>query len=111
MSATRPARAVDSAPSRLSREDPQPKEPSMIPKIDVITIGVADLTRAREFYEQGLGRAVREEGNATLGLRLGGNASRLALRQWEAVAFDAGVEPESTGFRGFTLSYILDSAD
>jgi catechol 2,3-dioxygenase-like lactoylglutathione lyase family enzyme len=83
----------------------------MVPKIDVITIGVADLTRAREFYEQGLGRAVHEEGDATLALRLGANASHLALRQWDTVAFEAGVDPESTGFRGFTLSYILDSAD
>src|SRR5947209_660621 len=83
----------------------------MTPKIDVITIGVADLARAREFYEHGFGCTVREEPNETLALSLAGNASDIALRPWDAVAFDAGMSEQTNGFRGFTLSYILDSAD
>jgi uncharacterized glyoxalase superfamily protein PhnB len=30
---------------------------------------------------------------------------------WEALADDAGVAAGGSGFRGFTLSYIVDSAD
>jgi uncharacterized protein len=82
----------------------------MSPKIDVITLGVTDLQRARRFYEKGFGGAVQEE-QETLRIRLGANASRLALRPWDAVAADAGVAPRTTGFRGFTLSYIIDTAD
>jgi catechol 2,3-dioxygenase-like lactoylglutathione lyase family enzyme len=82
----------------------------MNPKIDVITLGVRDLEGARQFYERVLGGAVRDE-RQSLTVSFGGNASRLTLRPWEAVAFDAGLEAQSCGFRAFTLSYILESAD
>jgi uncharacterized protein len=82
----------------------------MNPKIDVIALGVTDLERARQFSEQGFGGAVREQ-RETLSLSLGANASRLALSPWDALAADAGVPEQTTGFRGFTLSYIVESAD
>jgi uncharacterized protein len=87
-----------------------PKEHPMNPKIDVITLGATDLEQAREFYERGFGGAVRTEHEA-VAVSLAPNSSRLYLRRWDALAFDAGVEPHSTGFRAFTLSYILKSAD
>jgi uncharacterized protein len=83
----------------------------MTAKIDVINIAVSEPERAREFFEQALGGAVREESDETLAVSLAGNASRLALRPWDAVASDAGVEAHSSGFRAFTLSYIVESAD
>jgi uncharacterized protein len=82
----------------------------MNPRIDVITLGVSDLERARQFYERALGGAVRDE-HQSLTVDLGANASPLSLRPWDAVAIDAGVEAQTSGFRAFTLSYILDSAD
>jgi uncharacterized protein len=82
----------------------------MNPKIDIITLGVTDLDQARQFYERGFGGAVRTEQQA-LAVSLGPNSSRVYLRQWDAVASDAGVEATSSGFRAFTLSYILESAD
>jgi uncharacterized protein len=82
----------------------------MNPRIDVINIGVDNLDRARDFYEQALGGTVRAEQNA-LTINLGPRSSRLTLRPWDAVALDAGVEGASSGFRAFTLSYILDSAE
>ena len=82
----------------------------MNPKIDIITIGVRDLDRAREFYEHGLGCTIRaDQGRITA--RLGGRASELVLRPWDLVAADAGLPERTSGFRGFTLSYIVDSAD
>src|SRR5947209_19014200 len=78
-------------------------------KIDVITLGVTDLEQAREFYERGFGGVARTEHEA-LAVTLGPNSSALHLRHWDTLASDAGVEASSTGFRAFTLSYILDSA-
>ena len=82
----------------------------MTSRIDVITLGVADLDGARELYEHGFGGSVRDE-HQGFAVDLGANSSRLALRAWDAVASEAGVEAHSRGFRAFTLSYILDSAD
>ena len=82
----------------------------MNPKIDIVTLGVTDLDRARRFYEHGLGAVVGTEHEA-LAVRLGPNSSRLHLRPWDEVAADAGVHTASSGFRAFTLSYILGSAD
>jgi uncharacterized protein len=82
----------------------------MNPKIDSITLGVIDVDQARQFYERGFGAAVFTEHGAPT-IDLGSNSSRLDLRPWEEVAGDVGVEPVSSGFRAFTLSYILDSAD
>jgi uncharacterized protein len=78
--------------------------------IDVITLGVDDLDQAREFYEGGFAADVSTEDH-TLNIGLGPNASRLALRRWDAVAGEAGVQADTSGFRAFTLSYILESAD
>jgi catechol 2,3-dioxygenase-like lactoylglutathione lyase family enzyme len=82
----------------------------MNPRIDAITLGVADVTRSRQFYEQALGGAIVEEQEG-LTINLGANASPLVLRLWDAVAADAGIPGRSAGFRGFTLSYIVASAD
>jgi catechol 2,3-dioxygenase-like lactoylglutathione lyase family enzyme len=82
----------------------------MTPQIDVITLGVTDLERAREFYERGFGGAIRA-GHEGVTVSLTATSSSLVLRGWDAVASDAGVEARSSGFRGFTLSYVLESAD
>jgi catechol 2,3-dioxygenase-like lactoylglutathione lyase family enzyme len=78
--------------------------------IDVITLGVEDLDEAREFYEGSFGAEVSTEDH-TLNVGLGPNSSRLALRGWDAVADEAGVHAHTSGFRAFTLSYILESAE
>jgi uncharacterized protein len=79
-------------------------------KIDSISLGVTDLDEARQFYERGLGGVMggEEPGSAII---LGPNSSRLYLRPWDEVAIDAGADSVSSGFRAFTLSYILESAD
>jgi catechol 2,3-dioxygenase-like lactoylglutathione lyase family enzyme len=82
----------------------------MTPKIDSITLGVTDLDQARQFHERGFGGAVSMEHQAPA-VKLGPNSSRIHLRDWNDVALDAGVQPTSSGFRAFTLSYILESAD
>jgi catechol 2,3-dioxygenase-like lactoylglutathione lyase family enzyme len=82
----------------------------MNPTIDLIALGVNEPEAAREFYEGGFGANITDEGDA-LNVSLGPNASRLALRGWDAVANEAGVHAQTRGFRAFTMSYILESAD
>jgi predicted enzyme related to lactoylglutathione lyase len=82
----------------------------MTARIDIINLGVNELDAAREFYEAGFGASVSAENDA-LKIGLGPNASRLALRGWDAVAEAAGVGAATNGFRAFTLSYILESAE
>ncbi|MGN6167454.1 MAG: VOC family protein [Solirubrobacteraceae bacterium] len=82
----------------------------MTARIDSINLGVNGLDAAREFYEAGFGADVSTE-NGALKVSLGPNASSLVLRGWDAVAEGAGVGAQTSGFRAFTLSYILGSAD
>jgi predicted enzyme related to lactoylglutathione lyase len=82
----------------------------MAARIDIINLGVNELDEARKFYEGGFGGNVTSVGD-TLEVSLGPNASSLALRDWDAVADGAGVRAQTSGFRAFTLSYVLESAD
>src|SRR5947209_4532247 len=82
----------------------------MHPRIDIITLGVNDLGQAQGFYEGGFGATVSAEDQA-LNVSFGPNASRLTMRHWDAVANEAGAHAHTSGFRAFTLSYIVESAD
>jgi catechol 2,3-dioxygenase-like lactoylglutathione lyase family enzyme len=79
-------------------------------KIDIITLGVNDLAQAEAFYEGAFGATVNREPHR-LEVTLGPGASRLDLCDWDEVASDAGVQSDSRGFRAFTLSCIVESAD
>ena len=81
----------------------------MHPTIDVITLGVHDLSGAAAFYEAAFGFPVRDDDSSHARLELGLGSSALELRPWDALAESAGASPESSGFRGFTLSYIVES--
>jgi catechol 2,3-dioxygenase-like lactoylglutathione lyase family enzyme len=79
----------------------------MNPQVSAITLAVRDIERATEFYAQGLGCQIRQDEGGFVSLELGEGSSTLALSGWEALADDAGVAPDSSGFRAFTLSYIV----
>jgi len=75
-------------------------------RISLVTLGVADLARARTFYERLGWRG--QEVEQTVFFQAGG----LALVLWgrAKVAADAGVEDESTdGFGGMTLAHNVRS--
>lgn len=76
-------------------------------RLSVVTLGVADLARSRQFYEDGLGwKRGNTEGEIAF-YQVGGMV--LALYSHAALAADAKLESEGTGFSGITLAYNVRS--
>ena len=71
----------------------------MKPRISMITLGVADLTRSIEFYEQKLGFPRLESPPTVAFFTL--NGTWLGLYGREALAEDATVSSEGSGFNSF----------
>lgn len=72
-------------------------------RLSLVTLGVTDLRRAREFYEQGLGWQRGNEGEEIAFYQLGGIV--LALYPRAALAEDAGLPNEPARFGGIALAY------
>ena len=83
----------------------------MNPQITHVTLGVSDLNRAKKFYSEGLGCPIEQDYPVFVSFNLGDGSSALGLYTWEALADDAGVPPDGSGFRGVTLNYIVPSAE
>jgi uncharacterized protein len=81
----------------------------MNPHVSAITLGVRDVTRAKQFYSEGLGWPIQQEQGDWVSFSLGNGTSALGLLPWGALADDAGVAADGSGFRGMTLSYIVRS--
>ena len=81
----------------------------MDPRISIVTLGVRDLEIATAFYRDGLGLPEREsEGNIAF-FEMSG--TWLALYPHEALAEDATVPAEGSGFAGFTLAHNVGSRE
>jgi len=72
-------------------------------RVSVITLGVADLDRARRFYEDGLGWRRGNTHAEVVFFQLHGAV--LALYSREAMAADAGIAGARAGFGGVALSH------
>lgn len=81
----------------------------MKPHVAVITLGVRDLKRSRQFYSEGLGWPVQQEDDNWVCFLLGAGSSALALYPWDELAEDAQVPAEGSGFRGVTLAHNVRS--
>lgn len=80
----------------------------MKPRISMITLGVKDLPRAKQFYQQGLGLPLHDfDSDEVAFFQL--NGSWLGLYGWDALAKDATVSTVGNGFRGFSLAHNLES--
>ncbi|QGT77989.1 VOC family protein [Guyparkeria halophila] len=78
-------------------------------RLSVITLGVADLARSRAFYETGLGWSVGQAAESVVFFQLNGMV--LALYPREALAADAGVPSQGSGFAGFSLAHNVRRRD
>jgi predicted lactoylglutathione lyase len=99
-------------PLLARRESASPANEEVITPQDVpITIGVADVRRSKTFYENGLGLPVKKSFGAKFVMfSAEGVGSDLGMYKREALAADAAVQPEGSGFHGFTLTHVTDSA-
>lgn len=80
----------------------------MEPRISIVTLGVADLARSVEFYRDGLG--LPQWGNANDSIAFFAlQGTWLALYPRDALAEDANVPPEGSGFTGVTLAHNVGS--
>lgn len=79
----------------------------MKPHISMITLGVRDLAIAIKFYEQGLGFPKMESPPEVAFFTL--NGSWLGLYGREALAEDATVSTQGSGFEGFALAHNVSS--
>jgi catechol 2,3-dioxygenase-like lactoylglutathione lyase family enzyme len=83
---------------------------NMEPRLSVVTLAVAELGRARAFYE-GLGWKVAREDIAGEIVTFDMGGVGLGLFPVSALADDAGVLPEVPAFRGVTLAHNVHSRE
>jgi catechol 2,3-dioxygenase-like lactoylglutathione lyase family enzyme len=81
----------------------------MKPRMSMITLGVDDMARAIDFYQNGLGFPRHGEGDEVAFFKL--NGTWLGLYGREALAEDAQVEAEGTGFNSFTIAHNVHSEE
>ncbi len=80
---------------------------SMKPRISMITLGVMDLEASIQFYKDGLGFPKMDSPPEVAFFTL--NGSWLGLYGREALAADAEVPAEGSGFSGFALAHNVSS--
>ena len=81
----------------------------MKPRMSMITLGVDDLARSIEFYENGLGFPRYGEDENVAFFKL--NGTWLGLYGRAALADDAGVSSAGTGFNSFAIAHNVDSEE
>jgi uncharacterized protein len=77
-------------------------------RVTLITLGVSDLKRSRDFYENKFGWNALESSNENI-VFFQLNGLQFALFPDHALAEDAGVPPEGKGFKKFSLAHNLRS--
>ena len=78
-------------------------------RVSLITLGVADLNRSREFYERLGWRRSMTKAEGIVFFQTGGMA--LALYPRNDLAKDAQIAPEGSGFCGIALAFNTRSHD
>ena len=76
--------------------------------LHIITLGVDDFERSRKFYTETLGWKPAPASQDDIAFFQAGGAV-FAIYPREKLAEDAGVNPQGSGFAGFTMSYNAQS--
>lgn len=79
----------------------------MKPHITIVTLGVEDLQRSVDFYQNGLGFPLMGDSDSIAFFKMEGIIFGLYPR--DKLAEDITISPEGTGFQGFTLAHNVDS--
>ncbi len=79
----------------------------MKPRMSMITLGVDDLKRSIEFYKNGLGFPRHGDDEEVAFFKL--NGTWLGLYDRMALAEDAQVNPEGSGFNSFAIAHNVSS--
>ena len=77
----------------------------MEPRVSLITLGVRDLARVVAFYQDGLGWPLSSASVAGEVAFFRTSGTVLALWSREALAEDANVDAQGSGFSGFALAH------
>lgn len=83
----------------------------MTVQISAVVLGARDLNLAKRFYSEGLGCPIKQDQGGYVALDLGDGSPALALYTRGALADDAGVAADGSGFSGVTLNYIVPSTE
>lgn len=78
--------------------------------ISAIVLGVSDINRAKEFYRDGLGCKIEQDHGQYVEFSLDGGP-KFALYSRAALANDAGVDAEGSGFAGVTFHHFTSSIE
>ncbi len=81
------------------------------PKEIAVTLGAANFKRAKQFYKAGLHCQVAKSFGTFATFEHASGSATLGLYKWDALAKDAGVAPNGSGFRGFAVWASLPSRD
>jgi hypothetical protein len=81
----------------------------MEPRLTYVTLGVSDLERSVRFYRDGLGLVRRDSPPDIAFFEMGSTC--LALYERVALAHDAQVPSDGSGFRAFTLAHNARSRE
>jgi len=76
-------------------------------RINIITLGVSDMSRSLKFYRDELGfKTSIKEDNPDI-VFFSNNGTKLALYPWDGLAEDISenISPQGEGFSGITLAY------
>jgi uncharacterized glyoxalase superfamily protein PhnB len=96
---------------RLDVRPPNTKELSAMLTLDAITVAADDPAELKAFYESALGATTVADHGVFVSYALHPDAPVVGVMTREALAADAGVPAEGSGFRGVTLSYIVDNSE
>jgi uncharacterized glyoxalase superfamily protein PhnB len=78
-------------------------------QINAITLAVKDLNRAKKFYSEGLGCTIDQDHPGFVSLKVGDSSVSLGLYTRDALAADAGVTADGSGFSGVVFNHIVES--